>query len=63
MLCIISITWVAMVLLMILSDNNNNNNNNNNNLYFTRVTQSNTIFDFRCGNGLVGQNAITCSNH
>ena len=28
---------------------NNNNNNNNNNLYFTRVTQSNTRFDFRCG--------------
>ena len=28
---------------------NNNNNNNNNNLYFTRVTQSNTGFDFRCG--------------
>ena len=24
-------------------------NNNNNHLYFTRVTQSNTGFDFRCG--------------
>ena len=32
------------------SNNNNiNNNNNNNHLYFTRVTQSNTRFDFRCG--------------
>ena len=27
----------------------NNYNDNNNNLYFTRVTQSNTGFDFRCG--------------
>ena len=26
----------------------NNNNNNNKDLYFTRVTQSNTRFDFRC---------------
>ena len=26
-----------------------NNNINNNHLYFTRVTQSNTRFDFRCG--------------
>ena len=31
------------------SNNNNNNNNNDNNLYFKRVTQSNTRFDFRCG--------------
>ena len=31
------------------NNNNNDNNNNNNNLYFTRVTQSNTGFDFRCG--------------
>ena len=31
------------------NNNNDNNNNNNNNLYFTRVTQSNTAFDFRCG--------------
>ena len=31
------------------NNNNNNDNNNNNNLYFTRVTQSNTRFDFRCG--------------
>ena len=29
--------------------NNNNNNNNNNHLYFMRVTQSNTRFDFHCG--------------
>ena len=28
---------------------NNNNNNNNNNLYFMRVTQSNTGFDFPYG--------------
>ena len=31
------------------NNNNNNNNDNNNNLYFTRVTKSNTRFDFRCG--------------
>ena len=31
------------------NNNDNNNNNNNNNLDFTRVTQSNTGFDFRCG--------------
>ena len=41
--------WKAL-----LSHNNNNNSNNNDNdsnnhLYFTRVTQSNTGFDFRCG--------------
>ena len=31
------------------NNNDNNNNNNNNNLYFMRVTQSNTGFDFPCG--------------
>ena len=41
-------------LKVLLSHNNNNNSNNNDNdsnnhLYFTRVTQSNTGFDFRCG--------------
>ena len=30
------------------------NNNNNNNLYITRVTQSNTGFDFRCGPPIYG---------
>ena len=30
------------------NDDNNNNNDNNNDLYFTRVTQSNIGFDFRC---------------
>ena len=35
------------------NDNNNNNNSNNNNeydLFFLRATQSNTGFDFHCGN-------------
>ena len=32
------------------NDNNDNNDNDNDkNLHFTRVTQSNTIFEFRCG--------------
>ena len=35
-------------------NNNNNDNNNNDNLYFTRVTQSNTEFDFRFGPQISG---------
>ena len=44
------------VLVIMITNNNNNNNSNNDdnnnnvdNLYFTRVTQSNTRFDFHCG--------------
>ena len=37
---------LGMVLNQVLGENNNNDNNNN--LYFMRVTQSNTRFDFSC---------------
>ena len=52
---IIIIYMIIIKMIMIIindndnNNNSNNNNNDNNNLYFTRETQSNTGFDFRCG--------------
>ena len=45
----LSICIIIIIIIIIF-----NNNNNNNNLYFTRVTQSNTGFDFRCGPPISG---------
>ena len=46
--CSLSLVLFALYLAE-LGERLVNNNNNNNHLYFTRVTQSNTRFDFRCG--------------
>ena len=46
---IIIIIIIILIIIVIIKIYNNNNNKNYNFLYFTRITQSNTGFDLRCG--------------